>query len=56
MLPIFIMGEERERQRERERMRDRERERGEKETERESTLQDHVIHNKMRIALCVEIQ
>ena len=28
----------------------------ETETERESTLQDHVIYNKMRIALCVETQ
>ena len=38
MWPIFIMGEERERRRERARR-------------RESTLQDHVIYNKMRIAL-----
>ena len=42
MWPIFIMGEERERGRERGR-----------ERRRESTLQDHVIYNKMRIALCL---
>ena len=48
----YIYNGRREREKEREREREIEREReGERDVERESTLQDHVIYNKMRIAL-----
>ena len=45
-----VLRKDRESERDRERKRERERER---DRERESTLQVHVIYNKLRIALCL---